>query len=290
MKKALALLLVAMMTLSLVAMAIPAAAKETVFDVKRGTPVIDGKLDEAYLDSFYDWVDEEHGEYGFWGGGYLTKEDSPTGEFWALWDDNYLYVFAKVFDKNLCHSANPDGPAWCDDAIEFYIFESAWGEYSSGGRFCVEVDAYGANAYYNGGNKKYALEDIKYACTHEFVEDENWSGEDYNPGIYTIELALPLENLADGAQVTYNFQIDSIWTEDTWDSDRYCSKTQDPSTLTLIAAEAKVAEPETQAPVVDPGTDDPTPTVNPGTADYALVASAVVVMAAAAAVVLKKRK
>jgi hypothetical protein len=85
-------------------------------------PVIDGNVNDAA------WSNAEvHGTAEFFAGGVALEPSADLNLEWrALWDDNNLYVMAKINDDAIVNSlpdfGGPDAAAdWNDDSVEFYI-------------------------------------------------------------------------------------------------------------------------------------------------------------------------
>ena len=80
----------------------------------KGTPVIDGKIDELWKKApriLTDrWVDE---------GSSLADDEQPATAFVrCLWDDGHLYCLAEVRDSKI---STAGGDAWQRDSVEFFI-------------------------------------------------------------------------------------------------------------------------------------------------------------------------
>ena len=101
--------LIAALTLA----AVPAGATSTTNDaILKYTPVIDGKIDAAYLESYYSThnFDGERDSNNFWGNGKFafTDETMSVTEYgfdckatmYFLWDDNNIYIAVRVVDDD----------------------------------------------------------------------------------------------------------------------------------------------------------------------------------------------
>lgn len=102
MKKITAILL---LLASLVALTLSAsAAASPRLEVKKGTPTMDGKLDNLYLDSLMVELGENNGVIGNLGAGAPAgSEVINNGKAYFLWDKDYLYMYAVVWDTTtLC--------------------------------------------------------------------------------------------------------------------------------------------------------------------------------------------
>ena len=104
---------IAALTAALTLTAIPAGAMSTTNDaILKYTPVIDGKLDAAYLESYYSThnFDGERTSDSFWGSGKYAFDDETKAvtaygfdckaTTYFLWDDNNLYIAIRVTDDD----------------------------------------------------------------------------------------------------------------------------------------------------------------------------------------------
>ena len=102
MKKLTAILL---LLASLVALTLSVSAASPRIEVKKGTPTLDGKLDNLYLDSAVVELGENNGITGNLGSGTPAgAEVINNGKAYFLWDKDYLYMYAVVWDTTtLCN-------------------------------------------------------------------------------------------------------------------------------------------------------------------------------------------
>ncbi len=260
MKKLASLILAGLLTVAMIA---PVAADST--DILKGTPEIDGVLDEIYLQSasqalqnpaFYAWGD--------------SGEADMDATSYFLWDDNYLYVCTVVTDDDVvdvgaaCYEANPTN--WQADAVE------AW--YNEGnGIFKSHADAYG-NTFFvqaNPGEPTFTNADLKSAA--ELTDDG-----------YIIEYAMPFANLGDGETFSFSLQVNDISTED--HANGYASGLQTADIeMTMSGTEVTYPEPETEAPVVDEVVE----VTAPATFDAGIIAAVAAIVSAAGYAISKKR-
>ena len=135
MKKLTSLLLIACLALSVLGIASVSAAND---EVLKGTPTVDGKVDEIYKQSLtivYDGDPDKNKSNQQWFVGSMTT--------YALYDENYVYVIADVkdddvvsADKNwIMTNTNP----YQNDTVEFRFTYNA----TPGIQFKVGVDALG---------------------------------------------------------------------------------------------------------------------------------------------------
>jgi len=101
MKKLLAL---AIITVMIFALAIPAMAYNITITAPKGTPVIDGVKDDAYGDFInFDYID---------------NSDGAGGKIAVAWDDDNIYCFVEVYDTTPFHDNATD---WQTDNVEFFF-------------------------------------------------------------------------------------------------------------------------------------------------------------------------
>ena len=275
MKKILAL--TALLAVASMVTALPASAATVTADsIKKGTPVIDGELDEIYRQSAQFLLDED--DIGAVYSTYSGEYDHTAGAHF-LWDEEYLYMYIYVQDDDtLTHGEDyiqeKGTAAWQNDAVEtWFIIDEEY-------RFKVHNDAYGYTMFASpeeGSAGEY---------TPEIMFDIENSIYKTIPGSngYAIEVAFkPNKAFKADSTIQFCIQVNDIQDEEA--STIYCSGAQDPSPymFTLSAEEVVVETPE--EPVVD--TDAPAADA-PVTADAGIVAAAAV-MAMAAGVVLSKK-
>ncbi|MBO4216811.1 MAG: hypothetical protein J5940_02590, partial [Clostridia bacterium] len=98
---------------------LPANADDS-SSVQRGTPVVDGLLDEAYLSSATHTVSDT---YVYAWGSCKQGDDLPnTGIVYFLWDDNYLYVCGVIEDSTPASQAG--NKTWQNDSLEQWFRDS----------------------------------------------------------------------------------------------------------------------------------------------------------------------
>lgn len=94
--------------------AVEASDSKAADEIQKGTAVIDGELDEAYLSSYKFVIDNDEVNYT-WGGAKMQPYD---GAYCCLiWDDDYLYLYA----------VNNDNTPFSNDAtIEYKVEKCIW--------------------------------------------------------------------------------------------------------------------------------------------------------------------
>ena len=146
MKKLFSIILIACLAMAVMAVAPVSAANDVVL---RGTPNIDGKIDEIYKQSL---TIAYSGEKSDNVGAYLDHE-WPAGKIttYALYDAAYLYLVTEVEDDDVVSAGdsfvyeheNPYG----NDVVEYRLDLAGGLPNDSSKFFKVSVDAYGKRAY-----------------------------------------------------------------------------------------------------------------------------------------------
>jgi hypothetical protein len=76
-------------------------------------PILDGVMDDIWLlstEQFITIVTEAE----------PTSPDDCSGSWWALWDEEHLYVLVNVIDEALVQDSEPT-QGWLDDRVEIYV-------------------------------------------------------------------------------------------------------------------------------------------------------------------------
>jgi hypothetical protein len=76
-------------------------------------PILDGVMDDAWLLSTEQVMTLFTGEEP-------TSPEDCSGSWWALWDEEYLYVLVNVTDEALVQDSDP-AQGWLDDRVEIYV-------------------------------------------------------------------------------------------------------------------------------------------------------------------------
>ena len=194
---------------------LPANADDS-SSVQRGTPIVDGLLDEAYLSSATHTVSNT---YIYSWGSYKQGDPLPnTGVVYFLWDDNYLYVCGVIEDSTPASQAGHK--TWMNDSLEQWFNDTTKNSntlyfkihHAADGNFFLGED--------RDGQATFNIEDAIHAQT-------------YTDTGYIIEDAFPLDDLHAGKTFKYSGQINDILASDF--EDGYAKGSQTPSqTLTLI--------------------------------------------------------
>ena len=278
MKKILAL--TALLMAASMVTALPASAAVVTADsIKKGTPVIDGQLDDIYRQSAMFQL--EASDIGAVYSTYTGEYDHNAAAHF-LWDEEYLYMYIYVQDNDtVTHGKDyieeNGNAAWVNDAVE------TWFVVNEESMFKVHNDAYGytmfaaAEVGSTGGT-----------YTPEIMFDIENSIYKTIPGSdgYAIEVAFkPTEAFKADSTIQFCIQVNDI--QDETGSTIYCTGAQDPTPymFTLSAEEAVIEE----APADEAAPEDAAAATAPVTADPGIVA-AMGLMAVAAGVILTKKR
>lgn len=177
MKKSIALVFALIL---MILCAIPSFAVDA--KVLKGTPVVDGKLDEIYKQSGMLSVDKSKYVYG------LQGKSNASSVSYFLWDNEFLYVCTVVQDDTILDTGIVSN--WMADSVEMWIMLSAKTKSS--------VDAFNHPMYGDS-----PLTGGKQATTRQATQ-------------YTVEISIPLSKLgkiADGSKLAVSMQINDTWTK-----------------------------------------------------------------------------
>lgn len=224
----------------------------------KGTPKIDGVLDDIYTqsgtmvtnDTMYVWN---------WGGENPKGNASAVSYF--LHDDSYVYICTVAKDETLIDTGVLEG--WKADGVEHWYIDN------NGAKTHVSFDAFGNTVY--GDPNANSFNTVKTAATK-------------NGDTYTVEMAIPLDafQVTDGS-VLMSIQVNDCFAADGNDGQAWGSQAADSK---LVLSDTAVKVEETTAPVDTTAPADDTASV--ATADMGIVASAIA-LAASALVVFKKK-
>lgn len=143
MKKLLSIILIACLAMAVMAIAPVSAANDQVL---RGTPTVDGKVDDIYRGSLtivYDGDNAKNAASHGW--------MDATGKFYALYDDQFLYLCGEVKDNDVVsagdgfvyENVNPYG----NDCVEFRLDLGGGQPAAMDNFFKIGIDAYGKRIY-----------------------------------------------------------------------------------------------------------------------------------------------
>ena len=220
-------------------------------EILRGTPVVDGYLDEIYLQSYCYYLPK--GTPGWPNtAAMITAMKNTEGVLYCLYDDNYAYFCAVVKDDTLMSMGeewrmNTVWP-WDDDGAEIYIC------LGDGISFSVHTDAHGIRsvtdtniAYRNGGT-----------CVYRDTEKGNWAASILDENTYAVELCFALKNDEKvGSKIGMLLEIDDRWdTAATNENTRGgIFKSQDP-TINMVTLSATSDVADAVANVAEEPSDD----------------------------------
>ncbi|MBO6052224.1 MAG: hypothetical protein J6Q17_00665, partial [Clostridia bacterium] len=188
MKKTLAFILTVIFCLLMVS---AVSAEELEVNCLYGTPEIDGVLDEMYLGSAHQTMEDP----GFFVWGDYSGEFDLQAEAYYLWDENYLYVCTIVTDDDVMdvgedrYEAEPAN--WQADAVENWFDESE-------GKWKTHADAFGHMFYARnnggGGEPPFTDDKVIHAVT---ITDTG----------YITEYALPMTENHVGGYISTSIQV-----------------------------------------------------------------------------------
>lgn len=178
--------------------------------INYGTPVVDGRLDAMYADSFQMKSPSQWQPVGE--GDALGDQSDATCTTYMLWDENYLYILSDVYDSTLDvfqdeawvreHIETGDATIylWRNNSVEHFInWYGRDGEVTDTQLW--SVDAYGVGMYSGFGISYYeGYEDATFASTI-----------DVDGGHYTIEMMIPnVEGLGEGDEIGFFTQLNDL--------------------------------------------------------------------------------
>lgn len=223
MKKLLTIALALLMICAL-ATNVSAASK---FEAAKGTPVVDGIKDEAYVCAAMP-------------ANFEADPAAATGMAYACWDADFLYIFIDVTDAKVLPAADVTG-IWSCDCAEIYVnFAGENGliadinaaQYSFGPSFDNGANADAINGFAGGGLHR--TENAANAKGAYQYTDNGWTvevaipwGADYKPADNaSFPFCIGINDEADGDASTREFQTftgadqSNAWQEatDSWDT------------------------------------------------------------------------
>jgi len=300
MKKTIAILLAAILTLSL--MAVPAVAHKdnaSYGDVPKSADAItiDGTKDAVYDKGLRLDINRKYEPYDW------SPDTTSTGVAWLVWQDGFLYIYAEI---NKAIGAllpvgdymDQSGQPWMTDSLEVFL---DWPNDSEGGEFDqYRIDAYGYRSFQNNftGDNSYGQD--------ENISDGVFEGKARNidSNNYAVEFKIPLQT--NPGSIGLLLQINEMWDESTRSVVFSGSSTGEANSwvpieadyIVLAATEVTAVEPvvEDVPAAVGGGSDAPeqpviptTPSA-PKTNDAGAAALVMLIAAAAAGLVLFKKR
>ena len=178
-------------------------------EIRRGTPIVDGILDEKYKDSFQVIMCAmENMQYSTAGRAAAEKYMANTqGTAYYLYDDAYLYVCVVVHDETLCSRGrqwrmNEVWP-WNDDGAEVYLW------FSDEDCLAIHCDAHGIR----GVIDTHIWDDHVSAGEYRDLPTEDWAASiDAEAQNYVIEFRFPLPSyVGEDSEIGTILEIDDRW-------------------------------------------------------------------------------
>lgn len=126
MKKINVILLIACLLLSFVSLSVFAEPGEEVIEAKKGTPVIDGNIDDTWESCEVVKVDYYNKDASSWQVGDAYTEFEKAPEVRTMWDEENIYVLYEV-TKDEINVENPKSENWTRDGVFFYLNQKSRG-------------------------------------------------------------------------------------------------------------------------------------------------------------------
>ncbi|MDF2685958.1 MAG: beta,4-xylanase [Clostridia bacterium] len=160
-------------------------------EILKGTPVIDGKIDEIYSQSLAIPIGEGTEGVGFYSTGASTDTDL-SGTVYLLWDDKFLYACADVKDGDVLSAGdeyiNAEANPWINDATEHWI------DLLTGAAIKISTDAF-AKRVFGNNDTDFDFVNVSKAATQ-------------GNGGYITEIAIPLSvAVKEGDELGYKIQV-----------------------------------------------------------------------------------
>ena len=251
MKKIFTLIMAGLLTACMIAPASAAGANE----ILKGTPELDGALDDIYLQSAVYTIEADSVNYA-WGGAEI--QDFSEAASYFLWDDNYLYICTTNVDDTPV--ALTGEKTWMNDAAEMWFIDEGLRHKihaAADGNFFLGTDGDGQTAYDFAGAKSVAG-----------YTDDGWC----------IEVALPMNDLGAGKEFSFTLQVNNCLDNDAAAGSASGSQNAD-------YAMKCVAE-EVVLPVVEEVVEE---SAAPQTFDAGVIAAVAAIVSAAGYALSKKR-
>jgi len=247
------------------AFVIPVQADVISTDVLKGTPTLDGALDEMYLNSAKLEIAADVAPFYEWS---LTAADTKdvSATAYLLWDADYLYICTVVLDST--PTAAEGDPTWQNDASEHWFIDSGLHykiHVSGSGNFFLGADADAKTPYDFAGAKSASA----------------WTADGY-----ITEIALPFTELAADRTFQYQLQINDIFEPVAVAGLAKNDNSIDSTVMTLVDEWSIEPEVETEADTTDEKVDED---VAPQTFDAGVIAAVAAIVSAAGYALSKKR-
>ena len=170
------------------------AANYPTINVQKGTPVIDGKLDDIYKNGV-SITASNWSIYGDNNKGQLPHEADLTATAYFLWDDGYFYTCIVVNDGDISTIGRdaildcyPSGNPWMNDGIDQFFTRT-----DGSSSFKIGCDAYCILPYFSDwalySNFQAAIDGAKAAgrYTDDIVANGGWWQGDCIGGMWWVE-------------------------------------------------------------------------------------------------------
>lgn len=181
--------------------------------IAHGTPVIDGQMDEKYLESTKVVFGQSYASpFNVFG---INADSDADGYAYMLWDEQYLYVYAYVSERTVMSrgidyiNANRNDETqkdlWKNDSIEAYIAST----YRNGQLTKFAVDAFGIQGFTNSDVSLDVINPLQFATKFTYNNrlldleiKEPTAGQTAGSAHqivegYVIEMTLPLTTCVD---------------------------------------------------------------------------------------------
>ncbi len=255
MKKIASLLLAGLLTAAMIAPVSAAGENE----ILKGTPELDGVLDDIYTQSAVYTIEEDVVKYAQ--GGAEIQDFSQAASYF-LWDENYLYICTTNVDDTPV--ALTGEKTWMNDAAEMWFIDEGLHHKihaAADGNFFLGTDKDAKTAYDFAGAKSVAN-----------YTDDGWC----------IEVALPMNDLGAGKEFSFTLQVNNCLDDGAAAGSASGSQNADYA-MACVAEEVVLPEPETVAEEVVEVV------AAPQTFDAGVVAAIAAIVSAAGFAVSKKR-
>ena len=210
--------------------------------VLKHTPVIDGQIDAAYLESFYiehEWPSERDSDH-YWGNGKFAFTDLEldsngnkvegsvgynTAYDWDckatsyfLWDDDNIYIAVRVIDTDVgviddahyamaCEDTINWGP-WLQDGVTITLTQK-------GMTFTIRADRAGryVTVYREDNYGEQVWCDLASWSSHDLNRQAGYFATTGDAGSYTVEICIPVSEaqkskvLKDGGNFKYGISV-----------------------------------------------------------------------------------
>ena len=255
MKKTISLALAALLVAAL-SSAVSAEAVST--DIKNGTPVLDGQLDEIYTQSASYKLDN----FAFYSWGDGDEDNHSDATTYFLWDDNYLYVCTVAQDST--PGSNADA-GWQNDAAEMWFNDED---------LVFKIHAAADGTFFLGGDRDGA---VAWKKGFEASQSKATRTKDG----WVVECAFPMNDLKAGKEFGFSLQVNDIYSDD-YAAAGVASGSQGGEGATMKLVADKV-----EAPKTDVKTDDGAASAD--TFDMGAAAAIAAIVSAAGYAIAKKQ-